>query len=34
MALALCLASGRLVGWDRLADLDQIDTPTLVIGAR
>jgi proline iminopeptidase len=32
--LALCLGSGRLVGWDRFADLDQIYTPTLVIGAR
>jgi len=27
-------ASGRLIDWDRTADLPQITTPTLVIGAR
>jgi proline iminopeptidase len=27
-------ASGRLAEWDRTADLSQIETPTLVIGAR
>ena len=27
-------ASGRLVEWDRMADLSKIETPTLVIGAR
>lgn len=27
-------ASGRLVEWDRTADLSKIETPTLVIGAR
>jgi len=27
-------ASGRLVNWDRTADLSKIEVPTLVIGAR
>jgi proline iminopeptidase len=27
-------ASGKLVKWDRTADLKNIDVPTLVIGAR
>jgi proline iminopeptidase len=27
-------ASGRLLEWDRTADLSRIETPTLVIGAR
>ena len=27
-------ASGKLVDWDRTSDLDRIEVPTLVIGAR